>query len=114
MFVILGFTILAMLLSMKICKSGIDSSYLSKAYTQPIKGFFVIIVFLSHVRTYAVFTSKTDLLTISFLDALGQLMVALFLFYSGYGIYEAIKSKGNSYIDSLLKNRFGKNKLSLW
>lgn len=108
MIVILGLIILAMILSMKICKSGIDGKYLSKEYTQPIKGFFVIIVFLSHVRTYAEYASKTDLLTISFLDALGQLMVALFLFYSGYGIYEAIKSKGNSYIDSLLKNRFGK------
>ena len=31
-------------------------------------------------------------------DYLGQLMVALFLFYSGYGIYEAIKRKGYEYV----------------
>ena len=28
-------------------------------------------------------------------DKIGQLMVTIFLFYSGYGIYESIKSKKN-------------------
>lgn len=105
---ILGIIFLSILCTVKVHWKGIDENYLSKKYTQPIKGIFIIIVFLSHIRTYTNFESKGDLFTIGVLNYLGQLMVALFLFYSGYGIYEAIKSKGNTYIESLLKNRFGK------
>lgn len=105
---ILGIILVTMVLSMKVHWKGIDGQYLSKPYTQPIKGIFIIIVFLSHIRTYTEYTSRGDVITINLLNYFGQLMVALFLFYSGYGIYEAIKSKGNSYIESLMKNRFGK------
>ncbi len=105
---ILMIIFIAILCSIKIQWKSIDEEYLSKAYTLPIKGIFIIIVFLSHIRTYTVYDSKGDIFTIGILNYLGQLMVALFLFYSGYGIYEAIKRKGNSYIELLLKNRFGK------
>ena len=106
MVVILWLILLTMNLQVK--RSGLNENYLSKENTQPIKGIFIIIVFLSHIRTYTTFGSKGDLYTIGVLNYLGQLMVALFLFYSGYGIYESIKGKGNCYIESLLKNRFGK------
>lgn len=108
MVVIFAFLIILLLASLKYHKKGIDAQYLSKEYTQPIKGIFVIIVFLSHVRTYTEFNHSSDLFVINVLNYLGQLMVALFLFYSGYGIYEAIKKRGNVYIDSLIKNRLGK------
>ena len=32
---------------------------------------------------------------------MGQSIVSLFLFYSGYGIYEAIKRKGTAYIKAM-------------
>ena len=31
--------------------------------------------------------------------------MAMFLFYSGYGVYESIKRKGTPYIDNFSKNR---------
>lgn len=108
MIVILGILILILLFSFDFHANEIDENYLSKNNTQPIKGIFVIIVFLSHIRTYAEFNHMTDLWTIQLLNYLGQLMVALFLFYSGYGIYEAIKNKGNDYISNIPKNRLGK------
>lgn len=95
------------LFSLKIKWVGLDSQYLSKKNTQAIKGIFVIFVFLSHIRTYASYHSYFEQMTIQCLDYLGQLMVTLFLFYSGYGIFEAIKAKGQVYIDSIPKKRIG-------
>ncbi len=89
-------------------KEGIDGNYLSKENTQVIKGIFIIIVFLSHIRAYAAYSTISDQFVISILSYLGQLMVAMFLFCSGYGIYESIKRKGESYICSFPKNRIGK------
>lgn len=99
---------LAVILKKTVYINGINEQYLSKSNTQAIKGMFIIIVFLSHIRTYAKFTNTADLFVIDILNYLGQLMVAMFLFYSGYGIYEAIKKKGKNYIDLMPKNRIGK------
>lgn len=90
---------------------GLNCSYLSKKNTQVIKGIFVVIVFMSHVRTYAAYTTISDQFVISILNYLGQLMVTMFLFCSGYGIYESIKKKGEEYISLLPKNRIGKTYL---
>lgn len=105
LFVLLCFV---MIYSLRFHYAGLDQNYNSKEYTQSIKGIFVIIVFLSHVRTYADFTTMGDQFVIQVLNYFGQLMVALFLFYSGYGIYESIKHKGKKYIDSLPIHRIGK------
>lgn len=43
---------------------------------------------------------------IRFLDLISQLVVTMFLFYSGYGIYESIKTKAH-YIQNFLKDRIG-------
>ncbi len=73
--------------------------YLSKDYTAAIKGIFIMFVFISHSRSYFEITSTMDNVTIQFMNYVGQLMVTLFLFYSGYGVYEAIKSKKLKYIN---------------
>lgn len=96
--------------TMKVSK-GLNCSYLSKKNTQVIKGIFVVIVFMSHVRTYAAYTTISDQFVISILNYLGQLMVTMFLFCSGYGIYESIKKKGEAYISFFPKNRIGKTYL---
>lgn len=96
------------LVSMRVHTKGLDEKYLSKEYTQAIKGFFILVVFLSHARQYAPYDSEGALFAISFLDYLGQFMVTLFLFYSGYRVNEAIKKKGNVYVNALPKNRIGK------
>lgn len=87
---------------------GIDKLYLSKEYTQTIKGIFIITVFLSHIKGYTTFLLKGDEFVNAILIYLGQLMVAYFLFTSGYGIMESIKKKGIIYIRNMPKNRIGK------
>lgn len=108
MIIIFGILCLILLLTLKVHWKGLDEQYLSKDYTQVIKGIFVVIVFLSHVRTYVDFPYSGDQMVIKVLNYLGQLMVALFLFYSGYGIYESIKRKGLKYIQHIPSNRVGK------
>ena len=107
MIILFAALMLMIILGLRYHKDGINPSYISKNNTQPIKGIFVVIVFLSHVRTYAAYEHFTDIFVINCLNYLGQLMVALFLFYSGYGICEAIKAKGKKYVDSIPLKRVG-------
>ena len=86
---------------------GIDENYLSKDYTMAIKGIFIVFVFMSHIKGYADFSGRGDWIPLSVISYLGQLMVTMFLFYSGYGILESVKRKDN-YIKLLPKNRLGK------
>lgn len=109
MILILGLMILCILVNTRIyLKKGIDTDYVSKKRTQTIKGIFTIFVFMSHARQYVTFSNVTDILVIDILNYLGQLMVAPFLFFSGYGIFESIKRKGAQYVDTLPVNRVGK------
>ena len=96
------------IIGLRVQKDGLISEYASVKNTQPIKGIFILIVLLSHARQYADFPYQTDLMVIRFFNLLGQLMVAPFLFYSGYGIYESIKRKSTAYINSFPSNRIGK------
>lgn len=72
---------------------------LNKEQTTCINGIFVLFVFLSHFGQYETMPWNNLLL------AIGQLMVAPFLFYSGYGIMEQIKRRGIVYIDSMPRKR---------
>ena len=84
-----------------------NEDYLSKDYTNTIKEIFLFFVFISHFIGYKVILqdSYVDTLGVSFIKRMGQLMVTLFLFYSGYGIMESAKKKGNEYINNLPKKR---------
>lgn len=72
---------------------------LNKEQTTCINGIFVLFVFLSHFGQYETMPWNRLLL------AIGQLMVAPFLFYSGYGIMEQIQRRGIVYIDSMPRKR---------
>ena len=72
---------------------------LSKEQTTCINGVFVLFVFLSHFGQYETMPWNHLLL------AIGQLMVAPFLFYSGYGIMEQIQRRGIVYINSMPRKR---------
>ena len=108
MLVVFVFLCVCLILNIKISIGIIDKDYLSKDYTQVVKGVFIIIVFLSHIKGYADFASKGDIFVKNILQYLGQLMVAFFLFVSGYGVFEAIKKKGKEYICFFPKNRIAK------
>lgn len=80
--------------------------YLTPDATLPIKGFFVVLVFFRHSREYVTLSISVLNLLFLYVDHYsGQLIVAAFLFYSGYGIYESIKVKGAKYIESFPRKR---------
>lgn len=81
------------------------SDYLSIDNTQAIKGIFILMVFFSHFNSYVMLSGAYDGIYRKFFFFIGQAMVALFLFYSGYGVMESIKRKGEGYIDKFSKSR---------
>lgn len=82
-----------------------NNEYLSKENTSCIKGLFILIVFYSHLYTYMPLQMEKDFMMYKLVTYLGQLMVTLFLFYSGYGVYESIKKKKEKYIKEMPKKR---------
>lgn len=82
---------------------GVDC--LSIENTQAVKGIFILMVFFSHFNSYITLSGKADAIYYKLFTFIGQAMVAMFLFYSGYGVMESVKHKGNSYISKFPKNR---------
>lgn len=79
---------------------------LSISQTTCINGICVIFVFLSHFCQYVDTSLLPYFQPYLFLRShLGQLIVAPFLFYSGYGIMEQIKKKGNGYVNDIPRKR---------
>lgn len=90
--------------------TGFNKEYLSFDTTNQIKGFFISLVFISHVVYYidlsdAELTKWGGPFFLSVHNCIGQWIVAMFLFYSGYGIMESIKKKGDIYIADIPKRR---------
>ncbi len=75
--------------------------YMSINKTTAVKGIFIIIVFFSHFNSYVDFTNSYDLAYDSVYGQIGQRMVTLFMFYSGYGVMEAISKKKTAYINKI-------------
>lgn len=77
------------------------NDYMSKEKTGAVKGIFVLMVFISHFCSS--FTGNAgDVLVHKYITLkFNQLMVTMFLFYSGYGIMESIKKKGGIYVKNL-------------
>lgn len=90
---------------MKIKLKEINNNYISKENSACIKGIFIILVFFSHIRSYMSFNFYGDNIVIQIIKYVGQLMVTMFLFYSGYGIFENIKRNKEKYIKSFPKKR---------
>lgn len=77
-----------------------NSQYLSKYDTNSIKGLFMLLIFSRHFISYVSLKGIYDTAFLSFDSFLGQLIVVVFLFYSGYGIQESIKFKPH-YVKSI-------------
>lgn len=75
---------------------------LSKDQTTMINGIFVGIIFFHHFDDYVTYS---NIFYDKFYYYIGQMMVATFLFFSGYGIYESIKNK-KDYLKTFPKKRF--------
>lgn len=89
---------------------------LTRDVTSAINGYFIGIVFLSHLRKYidkAAFT-QLDQGFLAVIGFLGQLVVTTFLLYSGYGIMESIIHKGEVYVRQLPKRRILPFLMDVW
>ncbi len=74
------------------------TDYMSVEKTMSIKGIFILIVFFSHFNSYVTFSSPVEAYYVQIFKYIGQGMVTLFLFYSGYGVMESIRKKGIGYV----------------
>nr|MBP3598615.1 acyltransferase [Eubacterium sp.] len=88
-----GFLLLLLLSAFGVGKPNTDC--LSRDMTTTINGYFLTTVFMTHFIQYlsADMYNAVDWAYIYTNRALGQLIVALFLFYSGYGVMESLKHK---------------------
>lgn len=91
-------------------RNGFFNDYIGKEQCNAIKGVFILVVFCRHIVPYILETGyKFDgLLDKSFIiidSHIGQLLVVMFLFYSGYGVMESIKKKGVGYIKGFPRKR---------
>ncbi len=99
------FIVVLSLIGIKFFIKDFNKEYLSKDTTSSIKGIFILIVFYSHLVTYTIIQRSKDFMMLEVRNFLGQLMVTMFLFYSGYGIYESIKKKKKEYVKSIPTKR---------
>lgn len=90
---------------LKVKNSSFHEDYMSFEKTTAIKGIFILVVFFSHFNSYADFTSGADAYYVRAVKLIGQWMVTLFMFYSGYGVMQQIEKKGQGYIRSLPTKR---------
>ncbi len=103
--------VLAVLCIWNLQISGYHDNFLSKVFTTPIKGIFTYLIFCSHIKQYVLLSSAWyDASYLAILNYLGQLMVAMFFFYSGFGIWESFRKKPG-YVRLFFKNRFIKTLL---
>ena len=75
-----------------------NDKYLSKDCCNFIKGIFILWVFVRHALPYTGRSLFVD-------NWMAQLIVAMFLFYSGFGVTESIKNKGEAYLNAMPKCR---------
>lgn len=98
------------LLNVRLCKRGFFPDYLEKEQSTAIKGVFILLVFLGHALSEIKlcgfpFDRQIDWCAQAFHLEMGQLVVAMFLFYSGYGVMKSLMSTRNTYLDSYPKKR---------
>lgn len=79
--------------------------YLSRECTDAVKGFFILWVLFRHLTSYIADYSALDKRILLYNYYLDQLIVVMFLFYSGYGVATAIKNKKDVYMKSFLNKR---------
>ncbi len=79
--------------------------FLDRTYTDSIKGIFLFFVFVRHFLQYNPIFSEFNSLGLMLDSRLGQLIVTMFLFYSGYGVMESLKRKRETYIDAMPRKR---------
>jgi len=75
------------------------TDYMDLKNTFSVKGIFVWMIIFKHYGGY--YKRKNKYIFEKILVQIDQKVVSMFLFYSGYGMYESIKKKGNKYAKTL-------------
>lgn len=84
---ILLYVFLLPLICWRLRPIAFNDAYLSRRETTSVKGVFTLLVFFSHFSGYvSPDGGRADALFRAVNSGIGQLMVVMFLFYSGYGI----------------------------
>lgn len=90
----------------------VNNNYIGREMTTLIKGIFAVVILFKHCREYISTTAVNgwgghsyDILFNAIPDYTGQLMVVMFLFYSGYGIMESFKKKKSDYLNGFMSKR---------
>ena len=93
-----------------------EGDYLSKERCNSVKGIFILMIFLSHslqyIKASGYVFSGIDNITQFILRFTGQLVVVMFLFYSGYGVALQVNRKGKQYIQQMPQHRILKTLLN--
>lgn len=97
--------VLLTLIGVRFHRQGIRPDYISISSTMAVKGFFVLLVFLRHYKGFVELEGPLDQPFLTLDSWLSQLIVALFLFYSGYGVYLSWMKKGDAYRRTMPKKR---------
>ena len=97
--------VIVTVLSSKFNLVGFYDDYISKDSIEPIKGIFLVFVFLTHFAQYIPLDGAMHTFYALVRKKHGQLIVTPFLFYSGYGVFESIKKKGSAYVRTMPVNR---------
>lgn len=79
--------------------------YCAPENTKSINAIFTLLIFLSHAKMQLDLSGPLDEPYLAFRQYVGQFVVVTFLFYSGFGIMESIRSKGRIYVLAIPKNR---------
>lgn len=85
-----------------------NKNYLSKIDANNIKGIFVILIIFSHYVGYVQLGGRYDQPYLALREHLNQMVVAMFWFYSGYGIMTSMQRKNKGYLKGILMRRFPK------
>ena len=81
--------------------SNYIKDYASVDKTMSMKGIFIIMVFFSHFNSYVTYTAPLDVAYKTYFSMIGQCMVTMFMFWSGYGVMESVRKKGMSYVGKI-------------
>lgn len=87
---------------------GFNHSYLDKKNTTVVNGIFTILVIFKHYSQYINFGGINNKAYLVLRNYMGQMIVAMFLFYSGYGMMEVYKRRGKQYIPKGVITKFWK------
>lgn len=98
--------ILALICLWRMKTPGYQEGFLSKDNTTAIKGVFTFLILFSHARGYLTLSdSWKDSFYCVVQDHLGQLIVAVFFLYSGFGIWESFQ-RNKDYEITFFTRRF--------